>query len=59
MILGSYIPISLCLIGGALGWTLFGVMVGLSVTGIVFNSIDLEKWHRLTHLGKAEIDTQR
>jgi len=48
MILGSYIPISLCLIKGALGWTLFGVMVGLSVIGIVFNSIDVKKWHKLS-----------
>ena len=40
MILGSYIPISLCLIKGALGWSLFGVMVALSVFGIVFNSIN-------------------
>ena len=48
MILGSYIPISLCLIKGALGWTLFGIMVGLSIIGIVFNSIDVKKWHKLS-----------
>ncbi len=48
MILGSYIPISLCLIKGALGWSLFGVMVGLSIIGIVFNSIDMKKWQKLS-----------
>ena len=48
MILGSYIPISLCLIRGALGWTLFGITVFLSVIGIVFNSIDLKRWHKLS-----------
>jgi len=48
MILGSYIPVSLCLIRGAWGWTLFGITAALSVIGIVFNSIDLKKWHKLS-----------
>ncbi|MBQ4629654.1 MAG: hemolysin III family protein [Clostridia bacterium] len=48
MILGSYIPICLCLIRGAWGWSLFGVTAALSVLGIVFNSIDLKRWHKLS-----------
>lgn len=48
MILGSYIPISLCLIRGAVGWVLFGITAALSVIGIVFNSIDLKRWHKLS-----------
>lgn len=48
MILGSYIPISLCLIGGAIGWTLFGITTLLSLVGITFNSINLTRWHRLS-----------
>jgi len=48
MILGSYIPVSLCLIRGAWGWTLFGITAALSVIGIVFNSIDVKKWHKLS-----------
>ena len=36
MILGSYIPVSLCLIRGALGWVLFGFTTLLAVIGIVF-----------------------
>ncbi len=48
MILGSYIPISLCLIRGSWGWSLFGITLALSVIGIVFNSIDLNKWHKLS-----------
>ena len=48
MILGSYIPICLCLIRGPWGWSLFGVTAALSVLGIVFNSIDLKRWHKLS-----------
>ncbi len=48
MILGSYIPICLCLIRGVVGWVLFGITAGLSVIGIVFNSIDLKRWHKLS-----------
>ena len=48
MILGSYIPLCLCLIRGFIGWTLFGITALLSIIGIVFNSIDLKKWHRLS-----------
>ncbi|MBR5504836.1 MAG: hemolysin III family protein [Clostridia bacterium] len=48
MILGSYIPICLCLIRGPWGWTLFGITAALSVIGIVFNSIDLKRWHKLS-----------
>ena len=48
MILGSYIPLCLSLIRGFAGWTLFGITAILSVVGIVFNSIDLKKWHKLS-----------
>ena len=48
MILGSYIPLCLCLIRGFVGWTLFSITALLSVVGIVFNSIDLKKWHKLS-----------
>ena len=44
LILSSYIPISLSLLRGALGWTLFGINAACTVLGIVFNSINLEKW---------------
>ena len=48
LILGTYIPVSLTLVGGAIGWTLFGIIAGLTVIGIVFNSINLVKWHKLS-----------
>lgn len=44
LILSSYIPISLSLLRGALGWTLFGINAGCTLLGIIFNSVNLEKW---------------
>lgn len=46
LILGSYIPMCLVLIGGAIGWTLFGINAFCTVLGIVFNSINLERWNK-------------
>lgn len=48
LILGTYIPVSLVLIGGALGWTLFGIIAACTAVGIVFNSISLSKWHKIS-----------
>lgn len=48
LILGSYIPISLCLIKGTFGWCLFGINSVCAVAGIVLNSIDLERWKKLS-----------
>ena len=47
LIAGSYTPFSLCTLREyniALGWTIFGVVWGLAVLGIIFNSIDLKKY---------------
>ena len=46
LILGTYIPVCLTLFNNALGWTIFGIMTAISVLGIVFNAINLEKWHK-------------
>jgi len=48
LILCSYIPISLSLLRGALGWVLFGVNAFCAVIGIVFNAIDMKKWHKVS-----------
>ena len=47
LILGTYIPICLTLLGGWVGWTIFGVIAACAVVGIVFNSVNLARWHRL------------
>lgn len=44
LILGTYIPYTLITLRGALGWTIFGIILASSVLGIVFNSISIEKF---------------
>lgn len=48
LILGTYIPVSLAMVGGAVGWVLFGIIATLTVVGIVFNAIDIVKWHKVS-----------
>lgn len=48
LILGTYIPICLVNIGGALGWTLFGVNTACAVVGIVLTAVDMKRWKRLS-----------
>lgn len=48
LILGTYIPICLNLIGGWFGWTMFGVITASAVTGITLNAINLHRWHKLS-----------
>ncbi len=48
LILGTYIPVSLSLLRNWIGWTLFGVNVTCAVVGIVLNSIDLERFDRVS-----------
>lgn len=44
LIAGTYTPLLLCTVREHGGWILFGVMWGLTVLGVVFNSINLEKF---------------
>ena len=46
LIAGTYTPITLVALRGALGWVLFGIVWGAAAIGIVFNSIDLEKFRK-------------
>jgi len=48
LILSSYIPVLLVIIGGALGWTWFGICTACTILGIVLNSINLERWKVLS-----------
>ncbi|MDX9872233.1 MAG: hemolysin III family protein [Clostridia bacterium] len=43
LIAGSYTPLALIAMRGVWGWTLFGVIWGLALTGIVLNIVSLEK----------------
>ena len=47
LIAGSYTPIALCSIreySTSLGWSIFGIVWGFAILGIVLNSIDLKKY---------------
>lgn len=48
LILGSYIPICLCLLRGALGWTFFGINAGCTVLGVVLNAVDMKKFKKFS-----------
>lgn len=48
LILSTYIPIFLVILGGALGWTCFGICTFCTIFGIVLNSINLERWAKLS-----------
>ncbi|MBR0597757.1 PAQR family membrane homeostasis protein TrhA [Sinanaerobacter chloroacetimidivorans] len=50
LILGSYVPICLSLLGGSIGWTLFGINAFFTVLGITANAISVKKWHNLSLL---------
>lgn len=47
LIAGTYTPFVLTVIRGALGWTLFGVIWGLAIVGIVIRSIYLTRFRKL------------
>ena len=46
LIAGTYTPFSLVSLQGAWGWSIFGVVWGLAVIGIVQDSLAI-KWHRI------------
>lgn len=50
VIAGSYTPFCLVTLRGWIGWTLFGVIWGCAVAGIVFKSFYIGKWELLSTL---------
>ena len=50
MVAGTYTPICLSLLGGALGWTMFGIVWGVTIVAIVFNAIDVDRFTFVTIL---------
>ncbi len=47
LIAGTYTPFLLTVLRGALGWTLFGIIWGVAIAGIVIRSIYLTKFRKL------------
>ncbi len=51
LIAGSYTPFALCTFreyNVAIGWTLFGIIWGMAILGIVLNAIDLKKYKKFS-----------
>lgn len=48
LIAGTYTPYALVSLPKALGWTIFGIEWGCAIIGIVLNSIDLEKYKKIS-----------
>lgn len=48
LIAGTYTPMCLAIIGGAIGWTLFGVVWATAILGIVLNSINVKKYSKFS-----------
>ena len=46
LILGTYIPMSLLVIGGRMGWLLFLINTALAVIGITLTTIDLKRFDK-------------
>ncbi|HMM05818.1 MAG TPA: hemolysin III family protein [Clostridiales bacterium] len=44
LIAGTYTPIVLSGIGGAFGWTVFGLVWAVAAVGIVLNAVDLQRY---------------
>lgn len=48
LIAGTYTPYLLGPLRGVMGWTIFGIIWGVTVIGIVLNAVNLEKFKRLS-----------
>lgn len=48
LIFGTYVPYTLVTLQGALGWTLFGIVLGAAILGIVLNAVNLEKFKKIS-----------
>lgn len=48
LIAGTYTPFALVTLRGPLGWTLFGIIWGLTIGGIIYKLFFLDKWRILS-----------
>lgn len=48
LIAGTYTVYTLVVLGGVIGWTLFGIVWGTTIIGIIVNSIDINKFKSLS-----------
>lgn len=48
LIAGTYTPLTLVTLRGALGWTLFGIVWAAAALGITLNAVDLKKFSKFS-----------
>ena len=48
LIAGTYTPFTLVSLHGSKGWTIFGIIWGLTVLGIIFNAINVDKYEKVS-----------
>lgn len=48
LIAGTYTPMVLLILPLKLGWTMFGIVWGLAIIGIILNSINLQKFKKIS-----------
>ena len=48
LIAGTYTPFTLVSLRGLRGWTIFGIIWGLTVLGIIFNAINVDKYEKVS-----------
>jgi hemolysin III len=48
LVAGTYTPVTLVTLRGPWGWSLFGTIWGLAVSGIVFEALFLGRWPRVS-----------
>ncbi len=48
LIAGTYTPFTLVSLRGSRGWTIFGIIWGLTVLGIIFNAINVDKYEKVS-----------
>jgi hemolysin III len=48
LIAGTYTPLSLLCFRGAIGWTMFGIVWGVAILGIVLNAVNLYRFRKFS-----------
>lgn len=50
LIAGTYTPYTLVSLNGPVGWTLFGIVWGAAILGIVFNAVNINKFKIISYI---------
>lgn len=51
LIAGTYTPYTLISLRGPIGWTVFGIVWGVAVAGIILNAISIERFKKISMAG--------